>query len=193
MKLLRLGVLLFCLALRWLRWLSPSSYRSYRETKKMEFNEEGEKLEAHILECPQRVDPTAQCECELDGVYCRCIICRTSFSKKEFDHSTTRCPECGTQMNAVLARGQVSVTAIWAELRCLAVWAESFAAAYSGQNPDMLKAVYAITAELEAQHPLHSPLTVGRELGLLPEATQALYVTGSRTGIQPILPKSRLQ
>lgn len=84
----------------------------------------------------------------------------------------------------------VEVKVHWRELQTLAVWAEHYAAAFAEQYPDMQRALYAITHELEIQHPFHSPLTIGRELGIMIE--KGSFVT-KQGNIEPVLPKARLQ
>lgn len=150
-------------------------------------DEEGVKFD-HIFECPQREDATAECKCEVNGVYCICIICRRPFSKAEVWNSG-ECPECGTKFKPLWAGGLCDVKIHWHELQSLACWAEQYGAAFSEQCPDIKKAIYAITQEIEAQHPMNSPLTLGRELGIIGQ-TKPVWPAGN---VEPIPPKTRLQ
>lgn len=143
----------------------------------------------HILECPQNSDPQAECKCEVNGVYARCIVCRVSFAKSDI-FGMRECPECRTILTPMHPNGDTTVKVHWLELQTLACWAEQLAAHYGDVSPDMKKAVYAITHELEVQHPMNSPLTVGRELGLLREKTPTIESYGK---IDAIAPKIRLQ
>lgn len=153
-------------------------------------DEEAEGPPEHISECPQKDDPTAECKCEINGVFCRCIVCRRTFAKNEvWNHGS--CPECGTVFKPMFAAYKdVTIKVHWAELQTLACWAEQYAAAYSVQAPDMLRAVYAITHELEIQHPMNSSLTMGRELGIAREKSPIIGAVGN---IEPVPPKFRLQ
>ena len=142
----------------------------------------------HIEECPQRLDSGAECKCEVNGVFCICVVCRRPYSKAEVRDMET-CAECGVGIKPMLPNDNAKVSINWAELRMLAYWAEAYAVAYQ-QYPDMLKAVYAITQEIECQHPMKSPLTAGRELGIMKEKNPLLPIHGQ---VEPVPPKWRLQ
>ena len=143
----------------------------------------------HIEECPQKHDASAECQCELNGVFCICIVCRRPYSKSEVDNMET-CPECGVGVKPMLPRENVSINVNWAELKILSNWAEAYALAYQVHYPDMLKAVYSITNEIEQQNPLKTPLTTGRELGVMKEKNPLMPIQG---GLVPVMPRWRLQ
>lgn len=150
------------------------------------------KQEPHQSECPQVVDVTASCTCgDNGGFYARCIVCRRAFTKPEIAEQET-CPECGTTFKPIHPHYDTTARINWIELQTLACWAEQFAVAYSEQLPDMKKAVYAITQELEMQHPMKPPLTLGRELGILKQGPQGILVTNVGN-VEPVPPKIRLQ
>ena len=143
----------------------------------------------HIEECPRKNDAQAECKCEINGVFCVCVVCRRSYSKVEVKDMDV-CPDCGVGIKPILPSDGANVRINWAELRALSSWAEAYALAYQGQYPDMLRAVYAITHELEQQFPLKPPLTVGREIGIMKELNPLMPIHGQ---IEPVMPKWRLQ
>lgn len=163
---------------------------SVQNSKREVAMQEDVAMDDHIPECPRRTDRTAECRCEVNGVFCICIICRRSLTRMEIKNREA-CPECDTHLRPIHPRNLVNVNINWEELMTLATWAEQYAAAYKGQYPDMLKAVYAITAELEDKNPMKSPLTVGRELGVMQEKNPTLPFGGGP--IEPVPPKLRLQ
>lgn len=153
-------------------------------------DDENEILDEHIPDCPQKTDPEKNCICVVDGVFCRCIICRRPFDKAEALAWTGRCPECGTDFRPLHPSQNVNVKVNWLELQTICCWAEQYAAHFSLQMPDMRKALYSITDEIEQQHPLNAPLTVARELGQIKERRPDLPLIGN---IEPVPPKWRLQ
>lgn len=152
-------------------------------------DEDERKPPEHFYECPQRTDADAECKCEVNGIFCVCIICRRSFAKTEV-WDLGRCPECQTTLKPMHPSAEVSVKVHWLELQTLACWAEQFAAMHSETCPDMKKAIYAITHEIETQYPLHAPLTLGRELGIMREKSPIVTNIGN---VEPVPPKFRLQ
>ena len=116
----------------------------------------------HLPECPTLSVSSGSCNCEVDGVFCRCIECRRNFSFEQLHVdgvAADRCPECGTQTDPMHPLDDVDVKINWFELRVLAQWAEQWAARHARQYPHMQSALYAITQALEEQCPSFQPLT----------------------------------
>ena len=148
----------------------------------------------HVDSCPKFKDPTADnCHCEIGGVFSRCVVCRMPFSRSEFESGAFAmgcCPECGTQMIPLHPSGDRVIKIHWSELQLLSAWAEQFAAHHRDQ-PEMLKAIYSITQELESQYPVSTPLTAGRQLGLMQEKQPGASLEWGL--IQPVRAATRLQ
>lgn len=149
-----------------------------------------ENVPPHIDECPTKTDPTADCTCEVNGVYGMCPICRRQFSREEITGHES-CPSCGGQMPPLHPSGFVEVKVHWFELQVLCSWAEKYALSWQMPHPELKDAVYAITEQLENQHPLKHRLTIARQLGEAAAANPNLTFEDSE--IKPIMPKGLLQ
>lgn len=90
----------------------------------------------------------------------------------------------------MMPRDHVSISINWSELKILSNWAEAYALAYQAHYPDMLKAVYAITSEIEDQHVLKAPLTAAKELGIMKAKNPFMPISGP---VEPVMPRWRLQ
>ena len=143
----------------------------------------------HVEGCPRKLDAQAECGCEVNGIFCVCVVCRRPYSKAEVGDMET-CLECGVGIKPMLPRDNVAISINWAELKILSNWAEAYALAYQAHYPDMLKAVYAITNEMENQHIFKAPLTTARELGVMKEKNPLMPIQGP---LEPIPPRWRLQ
>jgi hypothetical protein len=144
----------------------------------------------HIESCPQKTDPTADCACEVNGVYRICVVCRQQFSKDEV-RGIDKCDGCGTTMPPIHPSGFVDVRIHWYELQMLSCWAEKFVLTYERYHPQMKDALYAMTEQLELQHPFKHPLTVARQLGEMLQRNPSMTLDDD--SIKPIMPKGSLQ
>jgi len=144
----------------------------------------------HLPGCPSVITDSARCTCEVDGVFCRCVLCRKPFSRAELgDSEVSECPNCKTELPPMYAMDDAQVSINWFELRILANFAEKWATMHAIAYPAMMEVVYAIAAQVEMQYPSYQPLTIAGELGLEKQKNPDLTVQGA---IQPIIPKPRL-
>lgn len=91
----------------------------------------------------------------------RCIHCRSEFTDKEIQIAS-ECPACGTKSIPCLISEDVSIKINWHELRVLTMWAEKWVMAAADE--EALTTITAITHALEKQYPLHTPLTLSKEI-----------------------------
>ncbi len=147
----------------------------------------------HLNECPQVEDDDAECSCEVNGVYLRCLICEKTLSYAEFHKlRPNQCPRCGTDGTPATPLLDATVNLNWQELRVLCIWAERFASAAAAQGQDddqnMIKLVYAIADRLQKQYPTFPVLTLAGELAELKEAAKEMGATLDTANLGVIRP-----
>lgn len=113
----------------------------------------------HFGGCPSVDDESAQCTCEIDGVFCRCLVCRESFPLNRVE-GQAKCPKCDTAYKPMSPLDDVMIKVNWWELQILASWAEAWANQNIHTAPQMRTVLYATARELEHQCPSFNPLTV---------------------------------
>lgn len=113
----------------------------------------------HFGGCPQIDKESEQCTCEIDGVFCRCIVCREAFPLNKVE-GMNKCPQCNTSFKPMSPLDDVTVKVNWWELQIVLTWAEAWANQNVFQSPQMRNVIYATAKQIEEQCPSYNPLTV---------------------------------